>query len=107
MSACHQASQEKAVPKGYLIANVRVDNPEAYAQYVATNNTLFGRYGGKPIVRGGTQDVVEGTMHPRTVVVEFPTLADARAFYDDPDYRENLKIRLANSEGNVMIVEGA
>ena len=95
------------MPKGYLIANVRVDNPQAYETYVKNNGPLFERHGAKVLIRGGAQEVFEGEAHPRTVVLEFESLAAARAFYDDPDYVENRKIRQANAVTNGILVEGA
>lgn len=94
------------MPKGYIIAHVSVTNPEPYKEYVARNEALFAPYGGRFIVRGGRFEAPEGPMQDRHVVIEFPDYEAAVAAYNDPDYQENLKIRLANSEGGVVIVEG-
>lgn len=95
------------MPKAYLIANVRVDDPDAYQNYVANNGPLFRRHGARILVRGGPQEVPEGEMYPRTVVLEFTDMAAARAFYDDPDYVQNRAIRQGASVGNILLVEGA
>lgn len=94
------------MPKGYIIAHVTVTNPEPYAEYAAANNRIFSRHGGRYLVRGGEATAPEGPMKARHVVIEFPDFETAKAAYNDPEYQENLKIRLNNSESEVVIVEG-
>ena len=40
------------------------------------------------------------------VVIEFADIAAAKRWYNSPEYQEALKIRLANSTGRVLFVEG-
>lgn len=95
------------MPKGYLIAHVTQTDVEAYKPYSARNDELLPRHGGKFLARGGASEIVEGAAHERHVIIEFPSYANALAFYNDPDYQENMKIRLAASEGTIIVVEGA
>ena len=57
-------------------------------------------------MRGGPQQVVEGDLRPRSVVIEFPDLAAARACYDSPEYRAALALRLPSALADLAIVEG-
>ncbi|MGR3435074.1 MAG: DUF1330 domain-containing protein, partial [Shimia sp.] len=93
-------------PKGYWIAHGRVDDPEAYEAYRAANAAPLAEYGGRFLVRGGVQEVPEGTAKPRTVLIEFPSYAAARACYASPGYQEALKLRLGIAESDLVIVEG-
>ncbi|WP_099826571.1 DUF1330 domain-containing protein [Oceaniglobus indicus] len=94
------------MPKGYWIANNIVHDPETYDRYKAANGAVFARYGARFLVRGGRQKGVEGDIFPRTVVIEFPSYADALACYDDPGYVTAKAIRDPVSEARVVIVEG-
>lgn len=93
-------------PKGYWIGHVTVNDPQAYDAYRQANAAAFAKYGARFLVRGGAQDVVEGSLRPRAVVIEFPTVAAARACYDSPEYRAALALRAPVSLADLCIVEG-
>lgn len=91
----------------YIIAEVEVTNPAGYETYRPLAGASVAQYGGKFIVRGGKAELVEGTQQPaRIVVIEFADTAAAKRWYNSPEYQEALKIRLANSTGRVLLVEG-
>lgn len=94
------------MPKGYIIGHVTIHDAEAYKAYGAKNNEIFPNYGGTFLARGGQSEVLEGSLPSRHVIVEFPSYADALACYNSAEYQENMKIRVANSEGTIMVVEG-
>ncbi|WP_102107646.1 DUF1330 domain-containing protein [Oceaniglobus roseus] len=94
------------MPKGYWIANNIVHDPETYERYKAANGPVFARYNARFVVRGGQQKGVEGEVFPRTVVIEFPSYAEALACYEDPEYAAAKAIRDPVSEGRLLIVEG-
>ena len=91
----------------YIIAEVEVTNPAGYEAYRPLAGASIAQYGGKFVVRGGRAELVEGTQEPaRMVVIEFADTAAAKRWYNSPEYQEALKIRLANSTGRVLLVEG-
>ena len=92
--------------KGYWIGHVTVDDPQAYAAYRDANAVAFEKYGGRFLVRGSAQEVVEGDLRPRTVVIEFPTIEAARACYLSPEYQHAMTLRTPVSEADLCIVEG-
>ena len=92
----------------YFVAEIEVTDPDGYARYAALAGATVAQYGGKAIARGGKVELVEGGPEPKRVVItEFADFAAARRWYDSPEYRAILPIRLANSRGRVFIVEGA
>ncbi|WP_425039903.1 DUF1330 domain-containing protein [Primorskyibacter sp. S187A] len=94
------------MPKGYIIGHVSVHDADGYAPYSAINNEILPRFGGRFLARGGTSKLLEGGEHPRHVIIEFPSYEDALAFYNSPEYQDNLKTRQANADSVIMVVEG-
>ena len=94
------------MPKGYWVAHVDVTDPEAYAAYVRNNNEILPKFGGRFIVRAGTNEIKEGALRARHVVIEFPSYQAALDAYASAEYQENMKIRLPAGAGDLAIVEG-
>jgi uncharacterized protein (DUF1330 family) len=91
----------------YVIANVEVTDPARYDEYRKRVPATLVPYGGRFVVRGGAHEVVEGGWQPRRLVVlEFPSLAQARRWYDSEEYREPKALRLAAARTEVVLVEG-
>jgi uncharacterized protein (DUF1330 family) len=94
------------MPKGYWVAHVDVDDAVAYEEYRAANAAPFAEYGARFVVRGGRQQVREGTVRARTVVIEFDDYDTAVACYESGAYQAAKAIRDAVSRGDMVIVEG-
>ncbi|MFN4058102.1 MAG: DUF1330 domain-containing protein [Roseinatronobacter sp.] len=92
--------------KAYWVAHVSVHDSEGYAAYIRANALPFAKYGAEFIVRGGPQQVVEGQVRARTVIIAFRDLATAQACYDSPEYQAAKALRNPVSEADVVIVEG-
>jgi len=92
--------------KGYWIAHATVHDPETYNIYRQANAEPLAKFGGKFLVRGGDQKSPEGAWSPRTVIIEFPSYADALACYASEEYQAAKAIRESVSEANMAIVEG-
>ena len=96
-------------PKGYVIAQIaQIDDQETYARYRDLVGPTVASHSGRFLVRGGAAQRIEGD-EPcgRVVIIEFPSVAQATAWYNSADYQTALALRLASSTGTVMIVEGA
>ncbi|KGJ02433.1 Uncharacterized conserved protein, DUF1330 family [Paracoccus halophilus] len=94
------------MPKAYWIAHVTVDDPAAYQAYRQANAAAFAKYGGRFLVRGGPQEVVEGDARPRSVIVEFADLETAHACYRSPEYQAAMTLRQPCSAVDLVIAEG-
>lgn len=75
-------------------------------EYIERLPATLGPFGGRYLVHGVEVEVKEGSWPGTVVMLEFPSLADARAWYDSPAYQEILPLRRAHLEGEVILVEG-
>lgn len=94
------------MPKGYWIGHVDVSDPEAYKLYALHNNEIIPSFGGHFLVRAGENEVPEGALPPRHVIIEFPTYQAALDCYNSEAYQENITRRQNASTGHIVIVEG-
>ncbi len=95
------------MPKGYVVVNVKVRNAERYPEYAVQAYETVVRFGGKYLTRGSTPEIKEG--HPqlaRFVILEFPSLADARRWYDSEEYKPIRALRWEWAESELFFVEG-
>jgi uncharacterized protein (DUF1330 family) len=91
----------------YIVVDVDIHDPVAYEPYKKMALAAVTHYGGRYIARGGAVEVLEGDWSPkRFVIVEFPGMAQAKAFYDSPEYAEAKAIRHANATSTLFITEG-
>ena len=91
----------------YVIAEVTTTDQAAMEEYRKQVPATIAKYGGRFVVRGGACQTVEGEWKPtRLVVIEFPSLADARRWYDSEEYREPKAQRIRAGRTNMIMVEG-
>jgi len=91
----------------YVIAEVNVTDPMLYEEYKKLVPATVEKYGGRFAVRGGTLERKEGNWNPaRLVVLEFPSMEQARKWYHSPEYAPALAIRLKAANAKLILVEG-
>ena len=91
----------------YLVVDCRVTEASRYEEYKRLAPPAIARYGGRYLARGGETVVLEGGWQPnRVVVLEFPSLEQARAFYDSPEYAAARAVREGAAEMNIIAVAG-
>ena len=91
----------------YVIAEVEVVDPAGYDEYRKGVPATIAAYGGRFLVRGGAVETREGGWAPkRIVVLEFESVARARAWYESPEYRPLLQLRERAAKSRLIIVEG-
>ena len=97
---------EKNLPKGYWIVHVKVTNEVGYEEYKRASSAPLAKFGGKFLVRGGSQEVPEGPVRARTVVIEFPNFTAAKSCYASQEYKSAQAVRIKYSTADLVIVEG-
>ena len=91
----------------YVVVNITVHDPEPYAQYRAMAPPTIAKYGGRYIARGGATNVMEGDWDPkRLVILEFPDVAAAKAWWDSPEYAPAKELRQSCADAQLVITEG-
>ena len=95
------------MPKGIWVAVYeKVENMEILKKYAVKATVAIGKYSGKFLVRGGKNITLEGNQSPRTVIVEFPTFADAEKCYNSNEYQAAHDILKGSVKRNLQIIEG-
>ncbi|MCG8427554.1 MAG: DUF1330 domain-containing protein, partial [Chromatiales bacterium] len=91
----------------YIVARVEVDDPALLKEYMASTPPIIKKYGGKFIARGIPAVTFEGPEESRRVVIiEFPSLADAEAYYHSAEYSEARKLREGIAIAEFIGIEG-
>jgi uncharacterized protein (DUF1330 family) len=91
----------------YLIADITVTNPERYPEYVRLVPATLEPFGGRFVARGGAIEQLEGGWDPqRLVIIEFPSMEQAQAWYSSEGYGPAKALRQQFSEGRLIVVEG-
>jgi len=91
----------------YVIFDIKVTDPERFAQYRELAPSAIAAYDGKYLVRGGATEILEGSWVPnRVVVLEFPTVERAKQWLDSPEYREARALRHLATTTDAIAVQG-
>jgi uncharacterized protein (DUF1330 family) len=93
----------------YVIADVREAwDAEVLDEYRRRNTDAVANHGGRFVVRGGEHELLEGEWDTlRLVVIEFPDMAAARAWWTSAEYEAIKPLRRDGSTTNIVLVDGA
>ena len=91
----------------YAVAVIRETrfNDEVIKYLQGIDETLSA-FSGKYIVHGGPYKPVEGSWTGDLVVIEFPSMERAEAWYHSDAYAAIRPLRTNNTEGDVLLVPG-
>jgi len=100
--------QAQAKPPAYVISEIDVTNPDAYAkEYVPLANKALAESGQKRLVSGGkTLSMAGAPPAARIVVSTFESMEKAQAAYTSPAYVESRKIGDKYGKLRIFAVEG-
>ncbi len=91
----------------YLIARIHVTDPERYKGYTALTPGAIEKHGGRFVVRGGPVTTLEGPAeNARVVVIEFPSMAQAKTFWSSPEYEHAKSKRKGAATGQFILIDG-
>jgi len=93
--------------KGYWIALYKkINNVDNLKNYAAKVTPVIKSFGGKPLVRGGKYQRIEGEDFSRTVIWEFPNFQKAIECHESKEYQDGWDLAKDTTERNLQIVEG-
>lgn len=91
----------------YAVAHMQtVDMGPAIVDYLQRIDAPLAPFEGRFIVHGDPPQVIEGEFPGHLVVIAFPSREQAQGWYDSPAYREILPLRLDNTTGATLLVDG-
>ena len=91
----------------YVIADLDVTDPAGFEEYRQLVPGTVQKYGGRFLVRGGAVETLEGDWQPkRVVVLEFPSLEQAKRWYNSEEYRDPKALRFKTAKTRLILVEG-
>ncbi|HWP20693.1 MAG TPA: DUF1330 domain-containing protein [Burkholderiaceae bacterium] len=91
----------------YIVADVTITNEEQYAEYRKWSTLAMQAHGAQVLVRGGRVETLEGPWQPgRMVILQFPSMEQAQAFYHSDEYRRARQAREGAAIMRMVVVEG-
>ena len=93
--------------KGYVVTVYKIiKDKNVLKNYAVKAREAISKYKGKFLVRGGKKITTEGDDSPRTVVIEFPSFAEAEIFFYSKEYQEAHAILKDTVVRHHQILEG-
>lgn len=95
------------MPAAYAIAHLH--DPQINGDvldYLERIQATLDPFGGRFLVHGATVEVREGDWPGTIVIITFPDVEQARAWYESAGYQEILHLRTDHIHGSAIIVEG-
>jgi uncharacterized protein (DUF1330 family) len=91
----------------YLIAQITIHDPAEYQKYLDGFDAALAPFAGKVVAVDREPDVVEGVWPcARTVLIRFASKAEARRWYDSPEYQRITRHRWRSASVNLVLIEG-
>ena len=95
------------MPKGYLVANIRVKDQEKFQNFSGMAGPIIQKFAGKVLAKGPDVQRYEGSLTGVVMMIEFDSKETAEEFYFSEDYQAAKAVRDACAETDLMIIEGA
>ena len=98
--------KEYQMAKGYLMANLRVNDQDIFKEFSSVALPLIESFGGKLLARGPHADRHEGSVSGIVTLIEFESKEAAENFYFSDEYQAAKAIRDKGVDTDLMIIEG-
>ncbi|HEX5170423.1 MAG TPA: DUF1330 domain-containing protein [Cyclobacteriaceae bacterium] len=94
--------------KAYIIVDVKINDPKRYEDYKKLTPASLNLFDGRFIARGGQTETLEGDWQPgRIVIIEFPSVEKAKAWWSSDIYAPAKALRQETAFTRMILTEGA
>jgi uncharacterized protein (DUF1330 family) len=91
----------------YVLVEIEILDSERYDTYKQLAQAAIGAYDGRYLVRGGKVEALEGNWQPkRLVILEFPSVDKAKAWWNSPEYAAAKELRQRTAKSQMIVAEG-
>jgi uncharacterized protein (DUF1330 family) len=91
----------------YYFAQIKITDPDLYREVQQRFSPVFSKYSGRVLAADPAFSVLDGSANAdRVVLIEFPTEADLRAWYESPEYQETVDMRRRSAKADILLVHG-
>ena len=91
----------------YIVASIKITDARGYGTYQDGFLEIFARYKGELLAVSDEPQVIEGEWpFTRAVLLRFPDEAEARRWYESPEYQALSRHRWNASTGTVIAFQG-
>ena len=94
------------MPAYIVFIKEREHDAEAMATYSAKAGPSLGGHAGKPLAFYGAIETLEGPDAKGSVIIEFPSVDEARAWYQSDAYQQARQHRFTGADYRVFITDG-
>jgi uncharacterized protein (DUF1330 family) len=90
----------------YIVNNMTIHDRAAYDAYLREFMAVFRQFNGEVLAAQEAPVAIEGQWpFDRTVLLRFPSRADAQAWSGSPQYQAIAKHRIAGTRSNVVMLD--
>jgi uncharacterized protein (DUF1330 family) len=91
----------------YIIALEVINDRDEFNTYRSLVHDVLDRYGGTIVVSNEDVEILEGSWpYTKTVVIRFPSVEQAKRWYDSEEYQAIIQHRLRAAATDLVLVDG-
>jgi uncharacterized protein (DUF1330 family) len=91
----------------YVVVDLEIINHEEFEDYKQLVPATIEKYGGRYLARGGKVETLDGGWCPqRFVLLQFSSVAQAKAWFDSTEYAKPKALREKSARSRIIVVEG-
>ena len=91
----------------YFFANIRINDPQEYQNYLDHVDEIFSKYKGEYLAVDNNPLILEGHWnYSRAILIRFKSEHDFKLWYESEEYQHILKYRLRAADCDTILIKG-